>query len=194
MLEQSEITQKVFDYLYPRIACYYELHKIHKPERPPPGHPIVSGCNSPMDRISGLLDHFLAPLAPKLKSYIKDTTDLLNKISELPTLPDNARLVTLDVKSLYSNIDPLEAMQVIQQTLATHRDSNEIPSNASLLLLLHLVLTCNNFEFNGRHFLQKHGIAMGTKLASSISNLVMAILKTPMFTLTQNNLWFGIVS
>ncbi len=176
MLEQSEITQKVFDYLYityPRIACYCELPKIHKLEGPLPGCPIISGCNSPTDRISGLLDHFLAPLAPKLKSYIKDTTDLLNKISELPRLHDNATLVTLDVKSPYSNIDPLEAMQAIQQTLATHRDSHKIPSNTSLLCLLHLVLMCNNFEFNGRHFLQKLGIVMGTKSAPSIANLVM---------------------
>ncbi len=130
-----------------RLLYIYFFETIYTP---PPRRPIVSGCKSPMDRISGLLDHFLALLVPKLKSYFKDTTDLLNKISELPRLPDNAILVTLDVKSLYSNIKPHKAMQFIQQTLATYRDSHEIPSTTSLL---HLVLTCNNFEFNGRHFL-----------------------------------------
>ncbi len=67
--------------------------------------------------ISGLVDHFLAPLVPKLKSYIKDTTDFLVKLEEVPQLPQGALLVTLDVKALYSNINPQEALRVIQQSL-----------------------------------------------------------------------------
>ena len=37
-------------------------------------------------------------------SHIKDTTDFLNKLSNLGNLPNNAILVTLDVSSLYTNI------------------------------------------------------------------------------------------
>ncbi len=36
---------------------------------------IVSGCNSPTDRILGLLDHFIPSLVPPLKSHIKDTLE-----------------------------------------------------------------------------------------------------------------------
>jgi len=32
----------------------------------------------------------------------------------------------------------------------------------------------NNFTFNGRHYLQKHGTAMGTKMAPSFANLFLA--------------------
>ena len=39
------------------------------------------------------------------------------------------------------------------------------PKNSSLLKLLNLILTCNNFTFCGEHFLQILGTAMGTKAA-----------------------------
>ena len=39
------------------------------------------------------------------------------------------------------------------------------PSNESLLKLLELVLTKNNFQFNGQNYLQTGGTAIGTKAA-----------------------------
>ncbi len=47
------------------------------------------------------------------------------------------------------------------------------PKNIELLHLLSLVLSCNNFEFNGEHFLQTQGVAMVTKCAPTIANLTM---------------------
>ncbi len=39
--------------------------------------------------------------------------------------------------------------------------------------MLSLVLRCNNFDFNGEHFLQIQGVTMGTRAASTIANLTM---------------------
>ena len=39
-----------------------------------------------------------------LPSYVKDTSDFITKIHDLKGIPQNAFLVTSDVKSLYSNI------------------------------------------------------------------------------------------
>ena len=36
---------------------------------------------------------------------------------------------------------------------------------------------CNNFEFNGKHFLQIQGTAMGTKMAPSYANIFMGRLE-----------------
>jgi len=46
-------------------------------------------------------------------------------------------------------------------------------STESLVDLLTLVLKCNNFEFNGDHYLQVQCRAMGTKLAPSYANIFM---------------------
>jgi len=36
-----------------------------------------------------------------------------------------------------------------------------------------MILTTNNFSFNDNHYLQIHGTAMGTKMASSFANLFL---------------------
>ena len=46
-------------------------------------------------------------------------------------------------------------------------------TSASLLGLLKLVLTKNNFMFNGNNYLQVQGTTMGTRLAPCFANLYM---------------------
>ena len=54
--------------------------------------------------MSAYVDRELQPLLVNIPSYIKDTTDLLNKLSRYKSLPGNTILVTLDVAALYSSI------------------------------------------------------------------------------------------
>ena len=51
--------------------------------------------------------------------------------------------------------------------------TNEL-SNTNVCQLVWLVLTKNNFDFNGKHYLQIGGTAMGTRLAPTYANLFMA--------------------
>ena len=193
------ISPEVADYLVftqPRTPCFYTLPKIHKPNRPPPGRPIVSANGCPTERISGFVDHFLGPFVPSIKSYIKDTTHFINKIEELPPLPQDALLVTLDVTSLYTNIPNQDALRVCQHYLDTYRhEPHMFLTNTDLTELLELVLTCNNFEFNNSHFQQIQGVAMGTKVAPTIANLVMADFEeTHVYTYrTQPMVWFRFI-
>ena len=71
----------------------------------PPGRPIVSDCGSDSYRWSELIDYYLKPLSNIHPSYIKDTNDFLDKLRELEVSQD-ALLVTFDVESLYTNIQP----------------------------------------------------------------------------------------
>ena len=87
----------------PRIPIFYLLPKIHKPNTP--GRPIISGCGSPTDRLSAFVDFYLRPIVESLPSYIKDTNNVLNKMFEIPTtITPSTSLATIDVKSLYTNI------------------------------------------------------------------------------------------
>jgi len=103
MLEVDEISEKCYNYLVAkgtRTSLFYLLPKIHKNKFPPPGRPILSANDSPTEKISALVDHFLRPLVPSIKSYVKDTNHFLNIIQDLGTLPENALLVTLDVSCI----------------------------------------------------------------------------------------------
>ena len=83
----------------PRVPLFYTLTKIHKPT--PVGRPMISGCDGPTERISSFVDYIRQPIAKAQKSYLKDTTDLINFI-ERTKIPKNTTLVSMDVTSLYT--------------------------------------------------------------------------------------------
>ncbi len=140
---------------------------------PPLGRPIISTNQCPTEPISGLIDHSLRPYVPLLKSYInKDSTDMIKKIANVPPIPQGALLVSLDVSSIYTNILMTDALKITSNVLRTHRDPNALPKNIELCLIS-LVLTCNNLEFNGEHFLQIQDVAMSTKCAPTIANFTI---------------------
>ena len=107
------------------------------------------------------------------KSYIKDTTDFLNKLDTIEGINEDSLLVSLDVTSLYTNIPNQEGIEASYQALLNHRGMVNNPSNLSIAELLTLVLTLNNFRFNEEHYLQIGGTAMGTRLAPSFANIYM---------------------
>ena len=93
----------------PGILLLHMNPKMHKPNTP--GRPIISGCDSPTEKLSIYIDHFQKPLVPLILSYIKDTTHFLNTIFAIPTPPpQNTILATLDVISLYTNIPHTEGI------------------------------------------------------------------------------------
>jgi hypothetical protein len=177
LMDQGEISKKCHRYLCidrPKTPELYLLPKIHKNKIPVPGRPIVSANNSPTERTSQLADFFLQPLVHKTRSYIKDTTDFINHIENLPSLNADSLLCTIDVSSLYTNIPNDEGISACRDILRKFRPSTDRPHNESIIKLLHQVLHLNNFDFNQKHFLQVGGTAMGTKVAPSFANIFMA--------------------
>ena len=176
MLKNGYIDEKTKQYLIQtdvKPGRFYILPKIHKTGNP--GRPIVSSNSHPTERISQFVDHHINPLVSSLDSHIKDTTDFLNKLSNLGTLPSNAMLVTLDVSSLYTNIPHNEGIDACRHFLDTRTDKH-VPTE-TLCDLLRMILTMNNFTFNQEHYLQVHGTAMGTKMAPSFANLFLGIFE-----------------
>jgi peptide-methionine (R)-S-oxide reductase len=175
--EQGEISRKCSRYLQnsnPRTSELYLLPKVHKNKLPMPGRPIVSANNSPTERISEFADFFLKPLVQKTRSYVRDTTDFINKIESITTLPAECYLCTVDVTSLYTNIPNDEGVTACTNILNKYRTGSLIPSNENIARVLEHVLYMNNFNFNGKHYLQVGGTAMGTRVAPSFANIFMA--------------------
>ena len=182
LANNKKISKKQVQYLTPaenpRPRHIYTLPKIHKspeswsiPFQIPPGRPIISDVGSESYRISEYIDSFLAPLAAKHSSYLRDTTDFLEKIRHIK-LPSNSFLATLDVESMYTNIDIKDGLKAVFNNFK----ANPNPSRPDLeiLELLKLCLENNDFEFNGNWFLQISGTAMGKKFAPSYANIFMA--------------------
>ena len=167
----------------PRTPIFYGLPKIHKHFKTfPPLRPIVSHINSCTRKLSEFLDSFLKRQAQLVSSFVRDTKHFLQKIEEIKKekLPDNTILVTMDVRSLYSNIDHDEGTEACIEKLET-RQKKSIPSR-TLGSLISLVLKSNAFRYGDIIYRQLMGTAMGTPMAPNYANLFMAKFEEDMIT------------
>ncbi|XP_041928729.1 uncharacterized protein LOC121693401 [Alosa sapidissima] len=87
-------------------------------------------------------------------------------------VPNHTYLFTIDVDSLYTNIDTISGLQAVQHKFTQFPDPTR-PDN-TLLQLLEICLTHNDFEFDDKLFLQIHGTAMGQRFAPAYANIFMS--------------------
>ena len=77
---------------------------------------------------------------------------------------------------MYTNIDNEAGLQAVKRAFDSQPDP--FRSDEHILELLEIGLKYNDFEFNGDHFLQTSGTAMGKKFAPSYANIFMANWET----------------
>ena len=92
LVKNGEIQHDVAKLLKPaqsRTPIFYMLPKIHKINNP--GRPVISFVNSHTEKISAYVDKFLRPIAELLPSYIRDTTDFIQRIKVLANILSRSR-------------------------------------------------------------------------------------------------------
>ncbi|CAC5381979.1 unnamed protein product [Mytilus coruscus] len=134
---------------------YREEHALEKA--------IINGQNHPTEKIAEIVENELSENVRSLPTYIKDTTDFLNNLNEIQQpLPENAIMFCLDVTKLYPSV-PRKETQEASKTALENRSNISIPTE-DVLKMMDLVIEINNFSFNGKHFLQTEGTAIGSHL------------------------------
>ena len=158
-----------------KAGRFYILPKIHKYKLV--GRPIVSATNSPTEKLSHFCDIILNKYTPLNHSFVRDTTDFINKISAIHT-SDGDLIVTADVTSLYTRIPTELGLTCMAKKLQMLNKHFNLPvTSQDILSMLKTILTCNNFEFNGNHYLQIQGVSMGTRVAPTYANMVLSVME-----------------
>ena len=159
-----------------RIPQYYGMPKVHKQKIPIPLRPVVSQCGSYTAFISTWIDNKLQPLKHFLPSYIKNSQDLLDIIDTLPPLPPNAKIVTTDAVSMYSNISTKEGIHNITTYLNKFSSESDRHFPIDLVCsLLEVVMQNNIFKFGTTWWQQLDGTAMGTPCACIYATLFFGL-------------------
>ena len=78
-----------------------------------------------------------------MPSYVKDTNDFINKINTVKSIQKNSYLLTMDVRSLYTNIPNAEGLSAVKRTFENY--SKKITSTKVITMFLALILTLNNY-------------------------------------------------
>ena len=143
---------------------------------------IISGCNSPTERLGGFVDHFLQDGMKNLDSYLRDTKHTLQIISEINTKVsegemslEGVSLVSLDLESMYTNMTEELGTQACKEYLESRifqQDGNEtMVSSSSILVALNLCLKNNIFKFDNKIYKQISGVGTGAKFAPTYACL-----------------------
>jgi hypothetical protein len=153
------------------IPKLYALPKIHKAGTPV--RPIVDCTSGPTFKLAGLFVKFLNPSVGKTDTWILNSLDFKEKISNVILPPDHV-LISLDVVNLFTNIPNDLVLQLIDEKF------DEIQEKALTLMPfeefiegLNLILSNCFFSFDNRIYKQIFGSPMGSPVSPVLANLVM---------------------
>jgi len=159
-----------------RDRKFYLLPKIHKAREKwpfpnmPEGRPIVSDCGSESKHTSDLIDYYIKPLANRHSSYLKDTYDFIQKVSNKVIDKDHL-IVSGDITALYTNMDIPRTLETLKREFETNPQPGR--PDDEILSLLTVIMTHNDFIFNEERFLQIFGTAMGKTFAPNLANIYL---------------------
>ena len=91
-----------------------------------------------------------------------------NILGKLQLLKEGTFIATIDVDSLYTNIDNTNGLEAVKQIFNKNPDPNR--PDKDILELLKINLENNDFEFNSQWYLQTWGASMGKKFAPNYAN------------------------
>ena len=147
--------------------------------------PIVSNCNSPMDKITFFLCHLLNPLLEAVPSHLKNTHDVLTKLQQLSSEQLKGQtFFTADVEALYTNINVDTAIDDIIELAGDHRNLLNLYglTLTDVHELLEVSLLNSYFVYDHQVYNQLYGFFMGVRPAP-----LGAIIK--MWKLEKNSLY-----
>ena len=120
-------------------------------------------------QLSKYLTTILQPLIDNSRRKLKSTEDFINATRTVQ-IPDDYKLVSFDVKSLFTSI-PLQ-LQFIETAILQSTDPLPLPTE-DIMDLLNLCLTSTYFQYNGKHYKQLHGAAMRSPVSVVVAEIVM---------------------
>ena len=133
--------------------------------------PIVSFCGSPTYQLSKYLTTVLKPLTDESRHKLQSTENFIDAIKTVQ-VPDDYKLVSFDVKSLFTSIPLQLALDYTETAINNSTIELSLPTD-DLMDLLNLCLTSTYFQYNGKHYKQLHGTAMGSPVSVVVAEIVM---------------------
>ena len=157
-----------------QLPQFYIMPKLHKD--PVKGRPIVASHSWSTWPLSKWVANRINTYAGSQETVLTDTNALIAMLRGVEFAEDDAvSLSTADVESLYTSIPIPDALSAVEERLrACGVDETFLHIT---IVAIELVLKLNFFEFNGRTYHQKRGLAMGTPLAPPVANLFLASLE-----------------
>ncbi|GAB1598634.1 uncharacterized protein LOC115215981, partial [Argonauta hians] len=149
--------------------------------------PIIAGPSCETHRLSNFVDILLKHFLKHIPSYIRDDLDMLEHLPK--HINNTATFVSFDVINLYGSIPHQLVIESLNFWIEKHPET--LPNRFSkhfIISSVKFILDNNYFIFDNTFYKQNSGIAMGTKAAPTIANLVMGHIEQKIYTHSKNTL------
>ena len=144
---------------------FYTTVKVHTKVKktPHPYRPIVATCGTALAILSKWLDHKLQQLKPHIWMYTKDSNDFLRYIKTFQKLQKNGRLlknarhITANAESMYTNIYNNHTLEVLGLFLEELERERKLPPYFNIEMIIQaavLIMNWNLFKFGNTFFKQ----------------------------------------
>ena len=124
----------------------YGLMKLHKPNVPI--RPVVSFVQSPSYKLAKFTKKIFCNVSKFIPKFgLKNSLQLIDKIKEIP-VPHKAKLVSFDVKSLFTSIPRKKCLVSVESRLDRSKVNPMVA--IELLNVIEVCLDQNYFQFQDR--------------------------------------------
>jgi len=158
-------------HLIPKAYGLLKIHKVGYPLRV-----IVSSSGSPLHNLALFLHKILIKSLPSFFSHIKNSSQLLKKLSNLH-VPDEYCLTSFDVVSLFINIPTDMVLEIIDKKWPYIEMHTNLPLS-EFILSTRFVLQSTYFHFNNKFYKQTFGTPMRSPLSPVVADLVLQKLES----------------
>jgi hypothetical protein len=162
---------KMNNTIAPKIYGLPKLHKEGMPLRP-----IVSCINSPGYFLSKFLNNILQKLRPSFKFNVRNSYEVVNRVLDI-VIPSNYIIVSLDVKSLFTNIPQELIVKLIDDNWVQICDETVLDKE-TFIELVRYCFESTYFQYKGHFYQQVSGTPMGDPLSPILADLVMNFIAT----------------
>ena len=172
---EEGISEAVYKRLYPTgggSPKFYGLPKIHKEEVPL--RTIISGIGAVTYSTSKEPSRILKPLVGKSPYHIQNSQEFIQQIQGIQLQP-NQCMVSFDVKALFTSVPIQQAITIIKKLLEEDQSLQQRTTMSvnNITCLLEFCLKSTFFTYQGQHFEQIEGVAMGSPISPIVANLFM---------------------
>ena len=155
----------------PTLRTNTKIHKINNPVRP-----IVNYTQAPAYKIKKFLNKYLKQKLIIRNNYnIQNSKHLTTLLKSVP-INKNSKIISLDIRDMYTNIPVKETLNIIQNQ--TNLLCDDIDESDQLISLLETSLEQNYFMYNNEFYLQKDGLPMGSPISSLLSEIFLQNLES----------------
>ena len=121
--------------------------------------------------MSKYLASLLSPLSES-EYTVKNSKSFAQKV-KLDKIPSNYKIVSFDVKSLFSNVPLDQTISIILNRIYNNREINTDISRSEMKELLYLCTKNVHFSFHNNIYIQNDGVAMRSPLVPILANIFM---------------------